>query len=102
MQNIGTSNSSGQKRAHPTEKLTAITNARIFDGERVISERTVLIDGSHIRAVGGTVPAGASVVDAHGSTLMPGLIDAHVHTDMDGLRDALRFGVTTKLEMNGL
>ena len=96
-----TSNSSGQKRVHPTEKLTAITNARVFDGEQVIDERTVLIDGSHIRAVGGAVPAGVSIIDAHGATLMPGLIDAHVHTDMDGLRDALRFGVTTELEMNG-
>jgi imidazolonepropionase-like amidohydrolase len=32
---------------------------------------------------------------------LPGLIDAHVHTDMDGLRDALKFGVTTELEMMG-
>src|ERR1017187_7017797 len=102
MENIGkTSNSSGPKRVHPTEKLTAITNARVFDGERGIDERTVLIDGSHIRAVGGAAPAGASIIDAHGATLMPGLIDAHVHTDMDGLRDALLFGVTTELEMNG-
>jgi imidazolonepropionase-like amidohydrolase len=33
--------------------------------------------------------------------LMPGLIDSHVHTDWDGLHDALLFGVTTELEMNG-
>ena len=32
---------------------------------------------------------------------MPGLIDSHVHTDLDGLHDALLFGVTTELEMNG-
>lgn len=32
---------------------------------------------------------------------MPGLIDAHVHTSIGGLRDALKFGVTTELEMNG-
>src|ERR1700722_4137436 len=50
MKNTGkTSNSNGHKRVHPTQKLTAITNARVFDGERVIDERTVLIDGSHIR-----------------------------------------------------
>jgi imidazolonepropionase-like amidohydrolase len=60
-----------------------------------------VIDGAHIHAVGGVVPAGATVIDARGATLMPGLIDAHVHTDMDGLHDALLFGVTTELEMMG-
>ena len=47
------------------------------------------------------VPAGATTIDAHGGTLLPGLIDSHVHTDMDGLRDALKFGVTTELDMQG-
>jgi uncharacterized membrane protein len=32
---------------------------------------------------------------------MPSPIDAYVHTDMDGLHDALKFGVTTELEMMG-
>ena len=81
--------------------ITAITNARVFDGERVIDDQTVVIDGAHIQAVGGEVPDGATVIDAHGATLMPGLIDSHVHTDLDGLHDALLFGVTTELEMNG-
>src|SRR5208337_12635 len=81
--------------------LTVITNARIFDGEDVVDEQVVVIDGTYIRAVGGVVPAGAKFIDARGATLMPGLIDAHVHTDMDGLRDALLFGVTTELEMMG-
>lgn len=84
-----------------TGMITAITHARIFDGERVIDNQVVVIDGAHIQAVGGGVPAGATVIDAPGATLMPGLIDAHVHTDLDGLRDALFFGVTTELEMNG-
>jgi hypothetical protein len=87
---------------HPEAgKLTAITNARIFDGESVIDDQIVVIDGAHIHAVGGVVPARATVIDARGATLMPGLIDAHVHTDVDGLHDALLFGVTTELEMMG-
>ena len=84
-----------------SDGLTAITNAHILDGERVIQEQTVLIAGAHILAVGGTVPAGATIIDARGATLLPGLIDSHVHTDMPGLHDALLFGVTTELEMNG-
>ena len=81
--------------------ITVITNARIFDGERVIDDQIVVVDGANVHAVGGAVPAGATVIDAQGATLMPGLIDSHVHTDMDGLHDALLFGVTTELEMNG-
>jgi imidazolonepropionase-like amidohydrolase len=60
-----------------------------------------VINGALIHSVGGIAPTGATVIDAHGATLMPGLIDAHVHTDLDGLRDALLFGVTTELEMMG-
>jgi imidazolonepropionase-like amidohydrolase len=83
------------------DQITAITNARIFDGERVIDPRTVVIKGTFIQAIGSKIPTGATVIDAHGATLMPGLIDSHVHTDMDGLRDALKFGITTELEMQG-
>jgi len=60
-----------------------------------------VIDGAHIRSVGGSVPAGATIIDAHGATLMPSLIDSHLHTDLICLHDALLFGVTTELEMNG-
>lgn len=77
------------------------TNARIFDGERVIGDQIVVIDGTRIHAVGDEIPAGATVIDASGATLLPGLIDSHVHTDMHGLHDALLFGVTTELEMQG-
>ena len=80
---------------------TAITNARIFDGDTVLEATTVLLDGQTITAVGGPVPGDATVVDATGATLLPGLIDAHVHTTVESLRDALRFGVTTELEMMG-
>ncbi|MGA7192124.1 MAG: amidohydrolase family protein [Anaerolineales bacterium] len=89
------------KKIHQTNTITAIVNAHIFDGKQIIKDHIVVIDGKHISAVGGEVPAGATVIDAQGATLMPGLIDSHVHTDMDGLRDALLFGVTTELEMNG-
>ena len=81
--------------------ITAIIGARVFDGERVLGERTVVIEGPTVAAVGGAVPAGAAVVGARGATLMPGLIDAHVHTSLESLALALRFGVTTELEMQG-
>jgi imidazolonepropionase-like amidohydrolase len=81
---------------------TAITGARVFDGEKPLGVRTVVVDGRTIRQVGGEVPAGAEVVDGRGATLLPGLIDAHVHSGPGTLALALRFGVTTELEMQGM
>src|SRR5208282_2888848 len=80
---------------------TAIINAKIFDGERLVDESAVVLKGQYIQSLGEGAPTGATVVDARGATLMPGLIDSHVHTDIDGLRDALAFGITTELEMQG-
>ncbi|MBC8091513.1 MAG: amidohydrolase family protein [Pseudonocardia sp.] len=81
--------------------ITAITNVRLFDGNEVLDATTVVIDGTRIAAVGGEVPDGAEVVDGSGATLLPGLIDAHTHTSEQALTLALRFGVTTELEMQG-
>lgn len=81
---------------------TAIVDARVFDGEEVVDAGVVVLEGARIRAVGGPVPDGAEVVDAAGSTLLPGLIDAHVHTSVEALELALTFGVTTELEMQGM
>ena len=81
---------------------TVIINARVFDGERVIPSAPVVLQGDRILRLGGVIPEGAEIVDANGATLLPGLIDAHVHTDEAGLAMALRFGVTTELEMQGV
>ncbi|MGI9823524.1 amidohydrolase family protein [Agromyces sp. Marseille-Q5079] len=81
---------------------TAIINARIFDGERVLDDTTVVIEGTDITAVGGEVPRDALIVEATGATLLPGLIDSHVHTSVEALELALTFGVTTELEMQGM
>ncbi|WP_328615115.1 amidohydrolase family protein [Amycolatopsis sp. NBC_00355] len=81
---------------------TAITGARVFDGEKTLGVQTVVLDGRKIRQVGGEVPGGAEVVDGRGATLLPGLIDAHVHSAPGSQALALRFGVTTELEMQGL
>lgn len=78
-----------------------ITGARVFDGQRDLGVTDVVVDGTTIASVGGPAPDGAAVVDGSGATLLPGLIDAHVHTNKDSLALALRFGVTTELEMQG-
>jgi len=74
---------------------------RVFDGESLKPEMTVVVRGGVIAAVGGVnVPAGAIVIDGRGKTLLPGLIDAHTHTfSEDQLKAAAIFGVTTELDM---
>ncbi|MFD4197098.1 amidohydrolase family protein [Amycolatopsis thermoflava] len=75
---------------------TLIRGVRVFDGERTIARADVLIDGDRIAEPGG--PADV-LVDGTGRTLLPGLIDAHTHTFDGNLAQALRFGVTTELDM---
>ncbi len=79
----------------------AITNARIFDGERLIPRGTVVVKDGKIESVGADVkvPEGAERIDAAGATLLPGFIDAHTHAFLGGLERALAFGVTTELDM---
>jgi imidazolonepropionase-like amidohydrolase len=74
----------------------ALTNVRVFDGERLLEPATVVIDGDRI----GRDPAGAATVDGDGRVLLPGLIDCHIHLTDDATLSALaRHGVTTGLDM---
>ncbi len=96
------------------EGRIAIVGGRLLTmrGEEVIERGTVLVDGDRIVAVGGAgeveVPPDATVIEAHGMTVLPGLIDVHDHsTDgTDGIVPQrnwmyyarLAFGVTTTHE----
>lgn len=79
----------------------AITNVRIFDGEKTIEKTSVLIEKGRIAAIGSDIkiPDNTPIYCGAGKTLLPGLIDSHTHTYGDAQRDALRFGVTTEMDM---
>jgi imidazolonepropionase-like amidohydrolase len=82
-----------------------IMNVRLFDGEHVHAPTNVAVEGGFIRAIGADIDEynRLPAVDGTGATLLPGLIDAHVHTRAsDELRQALRFGVTTALDMGAV
>ncbi|HEX8363191.1 MAG TPA: amidohydrolase family protein [Longimicrobium sp.] len=72
----------------PLNAQLALTHANVVDVERgvVLTDRTVLISGNRIVAVGANVrvPAGARVTDARGKYVIPGLWDMHVHTSREG------------------
>ncbi|HYS55098.1 MAG TPA: amidohydrolase family protein [Thermoanaerobaculia bacterium] len=78
--------------------VTAIQNVRLFDGKKVTPSATIVFSESGI-AASAKVPDGATVIDGTGKTLLPGLIDAHTHVFPGSLERALRFGVTTELDM---
>ncbi|MEX2970547.1 amidohydrolase family protein [Streptomyces sp. C184] len=79
-----------------TARKTALTNVRVFDGQRLTDPTTIVIDGGTI----GTDAAGAQTFDAGGAVLLPGLIDAHVHLHGPDFLDQLAaWGVTTGLDM---
>jgi imidazolonepropionase-like amidohydrolase len=85
----------------------AIAGARLIDGTGAppIDDAVVVVEGDRIRNAGPRarvqVPRGATVVDATGKFLLPGLVDVHCHInqapeDMKRYWVAqLRWGVTT-------
>jgi predicted amidohydrolase YtcJ len=88
----------------------AITGGRLFDatGAPPLEPANLLIEGHRIRAVGPAssvpVPEGATVIDATGRTVMPGLVDMHVHAVLSGedsLYCWLAAGVTAVRDVGG-
>jgi len=66
------------------QKSVLFQNVNIFDGknERLTEGMNVLVENNKIVKIAKSIPApsDATVIDAGGRTLMPGLIDAHWHT----------------------
>ena len=62
---------------------TLFKNVKVFDGksDKLTASTSVLVVGNKIEKIGGDIaaPEKATVIDAGGRTLMPGLIDAHWH-----------------------
>ncbi|MGN9846420.1 amidohydrolase family protein [Nonomuraea sp. H19] len=79
---------------------TLIRGVRVFDGEQIVAKADVVIEDDLIVAVGADGGRRADVeVAGAGKTLLPGLIDAHTHVFDGSLAQALRYGVTTELDM---
>ncbi|WP_164963634.1 amidohydrolase family protein [Rubrivivax sp. JA1026] len=91
----------GDERLEPPAPGFVVRDVRVFDGERVVEQATVVVRDGRVAELGPGLapPPGLEVVDGRGRTLLPGLIDAHVHPWGDALAETLNFGVTTVLSM---
>jgi imidazolonepropionase-like amidohydrolase len=86
--------------------VTAYEGARVIVGDgRVLDNATLVVSGTKITQVGGTVPAAATRVNLAGKTVMPMFIDTHTHlsTTRDklvlDLRQRAYFGVGAALSL---
>ena len=86
--------------------VTAYEGARVIVGDgRVLDNTTLVVSGTKITQVGGTMPAGATRINFAGKTVMPMFIDTHTHlsTTRDKLVADLRqrayFGVGAALSL---
>ena len=87
----------------PPRGSIVIRNATLFDSVNaaLVPSTTIVIQGDRIAAVGptATAPDGATVIDATGKTVLPGLWDMHQHlSPNDGLLN-IAAGVTTVRDM---
>ncbi|HTP67615.1 MAG TPA: amidohydrolase family protein [Dongiaceae bacterium] len=86
----------------------AITHVTVIDGNGgpALADRTVLISGARISAVGAAsslaLPAGAKIVDGRGKFLIPGLADMHVHLTGAGEPGGSREFILPLLVANGI
>lgn len=74
-----------QPSAPASSSVTVLKAARLLDvrGGSIVNGAVVVVENGRIKAVGGTPPAGARVVDLGDVTLAPGLIDLHTHLTGD-------------------
>jgi imidazolonepropionase-like amidohydrolase len=64
--------------------LVTFTNARVFDGTRLLDgPQTLVVEGNRIASIAptGFAPAPADAIDVAGMTVLPGLITCHYHPD---------------------
>jgi imidazolonepropionase-like amidohydrolase len=95
------------RKAAASSLAFAITHAHVvpMDTERVLRDHTIVVVGDRIAAVGPdgptNWPAGATVVDARGAYVAPGLVDMHVHIRRRELRAYVNAGITSVRNMWG-
>ena len=80
-----------------------IQNVKLFDGENLYENATILVDSNKVKEViktNKTEFEGENIIDGKGFTLTPGFINAHVHAfNKEQTKEAVRSGVLTLLDL---
>ena len=92
------------RNRHELPQPILIKNARVFDSEHAVlgPPQDVYVNHGRIGAVyaaGSVGQSPATLIDAQGRTLLPGLIDMHAHVSPDDYLLNLAAGVTTVRDM---
>ena len=83
------------------QRVLVVRGGLLIDGTGAdpVPNSVVVIANGKIQSVGRegsvTIPANATVIDAAGKTIIPGLVDSHVHLRNYHVQDYLYWGVTT-------
>ncbi|HXV17656.1 MAG TPA: hypothetical protein VD758_12800, partial [Gemmatimonadaceae bacterium] len=97
-----------KRMAQATSESVVIRNGNLFDSETgtLKPRMSIVVKGDRIVAVGPAesikTPPGATVIDAAGKTVIPGMWDMHTHLDFTSEEDGaieLASGVTTVRDM---
>lgn len=94
--------------ATQTPPAIAFTNVTVIpmDGDRSLSDQTVVVRGDRIVAMGRsadtTVPDGATRIDGRGKFLMPGMAEMHAHIPGGQQTDAFMHRVLALFVANGV
>ena len=91
----------------PQTQSIAIVGGTLIDGtgRAPVADAVIVIEDGRFRQVGRrgevAIPEGAEVVEASGTTILPGLIDGHCHYEDWADELYLAFGVTTCPDISG-
>ena len=100
-QNPGSTQASASQSASPPADLLIRNGTVLTVTHGVIQNGSVLIHNGKIAQVGSNIaaPAGATVIDATGKYVMPGVIDCHSHLALDGDVNEATSPITPSMNM---
>ena len=82
-----------------TKTALLIENVRVVQNGVLSAPQSIHLRDGLIADISPNIQSNAKRIDGTGLTAIPGLIDAHTHSYGTALEDALRFGVTTNVDM---
>lgn len=101
--------SCSRSKSNASSNILVIQGANLMtmENDEIHTDQTIIIVGDRIKSIHHAntvdIPKGATVINAKGKYVIPGLADMHMHIDHpDVLKVNLAFGITTVMNYRGL